>query len=159
MPLAHTWAPTCSARHNLAKHEKGCLFYNFTVICMPLCPLPWLTAGTELKFICCGWFMGEAARAPIGAWDIWAVGRAIWLNWFIPGQKSGPQCSAMYTYIFSDTFSALLWAVSCFESCPPVGLRARSDRACFAGYKTRDAPHCLFSGHKKEQSFIVARQQ
>lgn len=26
-----------------------------------------LTAGTELMFICCGWFMGEGARAPMGA--------------------------------------------------------------------------------------------
>lgn len=26
-----------------------------------------LTVGTELMFICCGWFMGEGARAPMGA--------------------------------------------------------------------------------------------
>lgn len=64
----------------------------------PPTPVTRLTAGTELKFICCGWFMGEAARAPIGAWDIWALGRAMWLNWFIPGQKSGPQRSAAHTH-------------------------------------------------------------
>ena len=26
-----------------------------------------LTGGTELMLICCGWFMGEAARAAMGA--------------------------------------------------------------------------------------------
>lgn len=65
-----------------------------------LSPVTRLTAGTELKFICCGWFMGEAARAPIGAWDIWALGRAMWLNWFIPGQESGAQRSAADTQTF-----------------------------------------------------------
>lgn len=35
--------------------------------------------------------MGEAARAPMGAWDIWALGRAMWLNWFIPGGEKKVQ--------------------------------------------------------------------
>lgn len=43
-----------------------------------------LTAETELMFICCGWFMGEGARAPMGAWDICAFCIAIGLNWLIP---------------------------------------------------------------------------
>lgn len=43
-----------------------------------------LTAGTELMFICCGWFMGEGARTPRGAWDICAFCIAIGLNWLIP---------------------------------------------------------------------------
>lgn len=73
---------------------------HVSVCCVVHAPLPpaLLTAGTELMFICCGWFIGEAARAPIGAWDIWALGRAMWLNWLIPVQKSGPQCSAMDTH-------------------------------------------------------------
>ncbi len=44
----------------------------------------YLTAGTELMFICCGWLMGEGARAPMGAWDICAFCIAIGLNWLIP---------------------------------------------------------------------------
>lgn len=71
-----------------------CVYACVCVLCA-LLPPALLTAGTELMFICCGWFMGEAARAPIGAWDIWVLGRAMWLNWLIPVQKSGPQCSAM----------------------------------------------------------------
>lgn len=110
MPLAHNWASKCYVWHNLAKHQKGC-FYKFTVICMTLCTLPCLTVGTELKFICCGWFMGEAARAPIGAWDIWAFGRAMWLNWFIPAQKSTSQCSAMDTYIFCTMMSCFMFFI------------------------------------------------
>lgn len=50
-----------------------------------VCPL---TAGTEFMFICWGWFMGEAARGPIVAWDIWVLGRVMWLNWLIPVQRS-----------------------------------------------------------------------
>lgn len=63
----------------------------FIVVVFLKCPSPrlLLTAGTELRFICCGWFMGDAARAPIGAWDIWALGRAMWLNWFSPARGGG----------------------------------------------------------------------
>lgn len=63
----------------------------FIVVVFLKCPSPrlLLTAGTELRFICCGWFMGDAARAPIGAWDIWALGRAMWLNWFSPAREGG----------------------------------------------------------------------
>lgn len=104
MPLGHKRFSKCYAWHNLAEQQ-------FTVICAPLCPLPCLTAGTELKFICCGWFMGEAARAPIGAWDIWAFGRAMWLNWFIPVQKSRLQCSAMDTYIFCAMISCFMFFI------------------------------------------------
>ena len=51
-----------------------------------------LTAGTELMLICCGWFMGDAARCPMGAWDIGTLGRAIVLNWLIPARNGQPQC-------------------------------------------------------------------
>lgn len=42
------------------------------------------TAGTEFMLICCGWFIGEGARVPMGAWDICAFCIAIGLNWLIP---------------------------------------------------------------------------
>lgn len=42
------------------------------------------TTGTELMFICWAWFIGEGARAPMGAWDICAFCIAIGLNWLIP---------------------------------------------------------------------------
>lgn len=41
--------------------------------------------------------MGEAARGPIGACDIWALGRAMWLNWLIPVQRSEADTSEMDT--------------------------------------------------------------
>lgn len=77
--------------------------YVYTVICVA--PPALLTAGTELKFICCGWFIGEAARAPMGVWDICALGSVMWLNWLIPGWKSVAQCQSMgmqECYIFTS---------------------------------------------------------
>lgn len=54
--------------------------------------------------------MGEAARAPIGAWDIWAFGSAMWLNWFIPMDKN--------YVIFEnvETLNTIINAFLCYES-------------------------------------------
>lgn len=110
---------------------------TFTLIFEPHCPLPRLTAGTELRFICCGWFMGDAARAPIGACDICALGRAMWLNWFIPMEKGEQWHSA----IRRNTFNAPWWAVSMFCIMSFHRYQGLSD---FAGYRMWDAAHNNF---------------
>lgn len=47
-----------------------------------------LTPGTEaMLFIGTEWFMGEAARGPIGACGNWTFPRDIGLNEFIPGNS------------------------------------------------------------------------
>lgn len=44
----------------------------------------YLTVETAFMLICCGWFIGDGVRAPMGACDICAFCIAIGLNWLIP---------------------------------------------------------------------------